>query len=56
MKNYFALSSSDSEAATHLESEKKTARSKTDVKRRKFQAQDSVLKESLKASLDNNED
>lgn len=46
----------DSDAATHLESEKKTARSKTDVKRRKFQAQDSVLKESLKASLDNNED
>ena len=56
MYHYFALTSADSDAATHLESEKKTAQSKTDVKRQKFQAQDSVLKESLKASLDNDED
>ena len=41
---------SESEAATKLESEKKTARSKSDNKRKKFQGQDSVLNESINAS------
>ena len=40
----------DSDEAEHLETEKKTARSKGEAKRKKFQAQDSVLNESLNAS------
>ena len=40
----------DSDAAEHLETEKKTARNKGEARRKKFQAQDSVLNESLNAS------
>ena len=40
----------ESDLSLKLESEKKTAMSKNDKKRRKFQAQDSVLKESINAS------
>ena len=41
---------SDSDAAENLETEKKTARNKTDNRRKKFQAQDSVLNETFNAS------
>ena len=41
---------SESDLSKKLESEKKTAMSKNDKKRKKFQAQDSVLKESINAS------
>ena len=44
---YFCI---DSDAADHLETEKKTARNKGEARRKKFQAQDSVLNESLNAS------
>ena len=40
----------DSDAAEQLETEKKTARSRGEARRRKFQAQDSVLNESINAS------
>lgn len=46
----------ESDLSIKLESEKKTAMSKNDKKRRKFQAQDSVLKESINASQDLGED
>jgi len=42
----------NSDAAEHLETEKKTARNKGEARRKKFQAQDSVLNESLNASQD----
>merc|ERR1719447_2474442 len=42
----------NSDAADHLETEKKTARNKGEARRKKFQAQDSVLNESLNASQD----
>jgi len=42
----------NSDAAENLETEKKTARNKSDSRRKKFQAQDSVLNETFNASQD----